>query len=189
MDFYKKYSKQFINDTIDNDMSFQYEFFLKYLSNEANTILDLGFGSGRDSLYFSKKYNVYSIDPEESFCDHAKKLGLKNVYCMKVENMDFVNIFDGIWACSSLLHIKYENLLYAFNKCYNALKENGIMYASFKYGDFEGDRNGRYFTDLNEKRLENIIEATSFEIIEICITEDVRPNITGKWLNFILKKK
>ena len=31
-----------------------------------------------------------------------------------------------------------------------SIKENGILYASFKYGDFEGERNGRYFHDLTE---------------------------------------
>lgn len=32
-----------------------------------------------------------------------------------------------------------------------ALKKNGIIYTSFKYGDFEGLRNGRYFTDFTEE--------------------------------------
>lgn len=33
-----------------------------------------------------------------------------------------------------------------------ALKNNGIIYTSFKYGTFEGERNGRYFTDMNEEK-------------------------------------
>ena len=41
---------------------FNYAFFEKYLSNDTKTILDIGFGSGRDSLYFSKKYDVYPND-------------------------------------------------------------------------------------------------------------------------------
>lgn len=35
-------------------------------------------------------------------------------------------------------------------KLKNSLKEKGVLYASFKYGDFEGERNGRFFNDYNE---------------------------------------
>ena len=29
-----------------------------------------------------------------------------------------------------------------------ALKPGGRIYTSFKYGEYEGERNGRYFTDF-----------------------------------------
>lgn len=141
--YYKENKEQFINNTIDCDMSFHYQFFEKYLSNNTKTILDIGFGSGRDSLYFSKKYEVCSIDPVMEFCEHAKALGLTNVYCMKVQDINFINIFDGIWTCASLLHIPSYELVDVLNKCYKALKDNGVMYCSFKYGEYEGKRSGR----------------------------------------------
>ena len=149
--YYKTNSKEFIDGTINCDMSFQYNFFEKHLDEDAKTILDIGFGSGRDSLYFSKNYEVYSIDPVEEFCKYAKELGLENVYCKKVEDIEYDNMFDGIWACASLLHIPFNELNNAFKKCYKALKNNGIMYCSFKYGTYEGERAGRFFTDLNEE--------------------------------------
>ncbi len=33
-----------------------------------------------------------------------------------------------------------------------ALKDDGVIYTSFKDGTFEGERNGRYFTDFTEKK-------------------------------------
>ena len=39
----------------------------------------------------------------------------------------------------------------------SATKANGIIYLSFKYGDFEGERNGRYFTDMTEDSLEKLL--------------------------------
>ena len=74
--YYKENKDEFINNTINCDMSFHYNMFEKYLNDDAKTILAIGFGSGRDSLYFSEKYEVYSIDPVEEFCEHAKNLGL-----------------------------------------------------------------------------------------------------------------
>ena len=51
----------------------------------------------------------------------------------------------------------------------------GIFYTSFKYGNFEDVRNGRYFTDLTESSFAELInEVTGFEIIEEWITSDVR---------------
>ena len=186
--YYKDNKDEFINSTIDCDMSSQYNLFEKYLNKNSKTILDIGFGSGRDSLYFSKKYEVYSIDPVEEFCIHAKELGLKNVYCMSVQDIEYKNMFDGIWACASLLHIPTYEMVNVLNKCYNALKENGVMYCSFKLGEFEGERNGRFFTYLIEERFRQFVSKTNFNILEVSITEDVRTDRDEKWLNVIIKK-
>lgn len=62
------------------------------------------------------------------------------------------------------------------------------MYVSFKYGDFEGFRNGRFFLDLNEKSILTYLNDTNLKVIEAMITEDVRENNTTKWLNLILQK-
>jgi len=186
--YYNENSQAFIQDTFKCDMSEQYNFFEKYLNN-AKTIMDLGFGSGRDSLYFmSKGYDVTSIDPTIAFCENAKKIGIKNVYQMTAQEIDFENQFDAIWACASLLHVPSKELNDVFKRCAKSLKQNGIMYASFKYGEFEGERNGREFLDLNEESLKTYLVNTGLEIIDILITEDVRPERTTKWLNVILKK-
>ena len=188
--YYTKNAKLFIESTIECDMQEQYNLFLKYLSKKATTLLDLGFGSARDILYFkSLGYEVYGIDSNKTFCEHAKKLGLNNIYEMKVEDMNFINMFDGIWACASLLHVKPSDLKLAFNSCYRALKENGILYASFKYGDFCGEKNGRYFTYLNEVEMKKYIDTKLFNIIEHKISYDVRKDREDeKWLNIILQK-
>ena len=188
MSYYKEHAKEFIEDTINCDMSEQYRFFEKYL-NGKGTILDIGFGSGRDSLYFqSKGYEVYAIDPEEEFVEHGKELGIKNVFLLKVENMKFENMFDGIWACASLLHVPSKNLEDAFKKCAKALKKGGILYASFKYGEFEGLRNGRFYVDLNELSLETYTKDCGLIIVETSITYDVRPDRNEKWINVVFRK-
>ncbi|MDE7384640.1 MAG: class I SAM-dependent methyltransferase [Anaeroplasmataceae bacterium] len=187
-DFYSLHSKGYIEATEYCDMSVQYSLFEEQLNKNASCILDLGFGSGRDSLYFQKKYEVYGIDVTEEFCEHAKKLGLKNIYHMKAQDLNFVNQFDGIWACASLLHIPSGELIDVFKRCHKALKDNGILYCSFKYGEFEGIRNERYFTDMNLDRLKSLIDSSQFRIVNECITLDVRPNRDEEWLNVVLKK-
>lgn len=109
--YYNENLKEFIEDTFSCDMSLEYHFFEQYLTC-ARTILDLGFGSGRDSLYFKNNgYEVYSLDPTLEFCQNAKALGLWHIYQMKAHDMKFKNIFDGIWACASLLHVPSNELM------------------------------------------------------------------------------
>ena len=189
-EYYEKNAKEYIDSTMSCDMSFQYEFFLKYIPKAHNTkILDIGFGSGRDMLYFSSLgYEVEGLDPTLLFCNNMKEKGF-NVFNIYSEDMDFVDNYDAIWACASLLHVNKENLNDVFKKCYRALKENGVMYCSFKYGDFEGIKNGRYFIYLNESSLHQILDGTKFEIKEISYTGDVRlDRASEKWINVILIK-
>ena len=187
--YYDEHSKEFIENTINCDMTNLYEFFLKYVDYKG-TLLDLGFGSGRDSLYFKNKgFSVTSLDNSRELCENAKSLNLDCIICQDILDFNEKNKFDYIWACASLLHIKKKDLPKAFSNCYNSLKNNGIMYASFKYGDFEGLRGDRYYTDLTLDSFKDIIKNLNFAIIDTKITFDVRPDRADeKWLNVILKK-
>lgn len=189
-EYYINNAKEFIDNTYKCDMSLMYEFFESKLNKNNVTILDLGFGSGRDLEYFaSKGYEVYGIDPIEEFCNKLKAKGYNNIFCESASEITFIDKFDAIWACASLLHVNKLELNNVFKKCSKALKENGIMYCSFKYGDFEGFRNDRYNIDLTEKSIVEYIKDTSLVIEDIMITFDVRPNRSDeKWLNVVLRK-
>ena len=126
-----------------------YDKFLKYLPKKGK-ILDIGFGSGRDMMYFKTLgYQVEGIDTSIEFVNYMKNLDF-DVKLESVEDIEYVNKYDIIWACASLLHIKREKLDEVLKKCILALKENGIVYCSFKYGDKEEIKDGRYFNYINE---------------------------------------
>jgi SAM-dependent methyltransferase len=189
--YYNDNAKAFVEGTLSADVSGLYAFFQKYVKPGA-AILDLGCGSGRDSLYFlSQGYQVCAIDGSEELCKLAAELLGQPVECKLFQDIDDVDRFDGIWACSSLLHVPYEELPAILDKLHTALKAKGYLYLSAKYGTFSGERNGRYFTDLDEARLEALLQKTKgFSIIETDITTDVRPGREDqKWLNAILQKQ
>ena len=75
-------------------------------------------------------------------------------------------------------------------KIVKAAKKNGVIYTSFKYGDFEGERNGRYFTYFTENTFrEYIKDIEEADIEELWITPDVRTGREDeKWLNLILRR-
>ena len=104
--------------------------------------------------------------------------------------LDKIDTYDGIWACSSILHLPKNELFSVIRKMCNALKGTGVIYTSFKYGDFEGERNGRYFTDFVEETFQEFMKGIPELTIEnYWITGDVRAGRGDeKWLNLILRK-
>ena len=75
-------------------------------------------------------------------------------------------------------------------KMARAVRSGGIIYTSFKYGQFSGERNGRFFTDLDEEGLARLLkEVGGLVVKELWITGDVRPGRgEEKWLNVLLTK-
>lgn len=186
--FYSENAKTYIEQTLPCDMSMHYEYFLPHLPQNAS-ILDLGFGSGRDMIAFqSMGYTTKGIDPTKAFVERMAGLGY-DVEEGTAQSMTYQNEFDGIWACSSLLHVPSEALHLAFSRISNALKPCGFVYCSFKYGSFEGERDGRYYTDLTEESILPHLENTGLALISYSLTSDIRPNNTTLWLNCILQKE
>ena len=54
---------------------------------------------------------------------------------MLFEELNDQNIYDGIWACASILHLSKNDLFLVFHKMNKALKENGIIYIDAKEQD------------------------------------------------------
>lgn len=99
--------------------------------------------------------------------------------------------YDGIWAGASILHVKKKELPDIIQKMSAAAKKDGILYFSFKYGDFEGERNGRYFTDMTEKTMsELLVDFPELKVEKQWVTGDVRVGRGDeRWLNVILRKQ
>lgn len=188
-EFYQKNHQEFIDQTLNINLEDIYQKFLHYIPKKSE-ILDIGCGSGRDSLYFKNQgLNVIAIDNNTHFVEFTKKHAGVETYLKSFQEIDYVNKFDAIWACASLLHCQKNKLTEIFFKLAKALKENGIIYTSFKYGTFSGIRSDRFFTDLNEELLDKILDVVNnLKIIEIWITTDKRKENAEKWLNILLRK-
>ena len=158
IDYYNLNAGNFIENTQNVDMHFAQDKFL-YLLKEGAAILDFGCGSGRDTKYFlDQGYQVTAIDGSAEICRLASLFTGIEVKELLFQELDDINTYDGIWACSSILHLPKNELLLVIQKMCAALKGTGVIYASFKYGDFEGVRNGRYFTDFVEETFQEFMK-------------------------------
>ena len=189
LDYYNKNSEAFIQSTISADLNDLQNKFLNILNG--NKILDFGCGSGRDTQCFIEAgYDVDAIDGSIELCKSASTYTGIQVKHMLFQDLDKESYYDGIWACSSILHLPKPELKDVLSKMNKALKDDGIIYTSFKYGDFEGERNGRFFTDFTLDIFKNFIkDVDNLMIKEYWITKDVRPGREEeKWLNLLLQK-
>jgi len=190
IDYYNNNADRFIENTVNSNMETVYNVFLKYVIPNGK-ILDLGCGSGRDSKEFIKRgYSVVASDGSQEMCKRASDYIGQEVECNLFNEIEYKDEFDGVWACATLLHLPQDVLPDVIARISKALKDNAYFYLSFKYGEFSGERNGRFFTDMNEETFQELIRKYSeFEIIETMITEDVRPDRENeKWFNVVLRK-
>ena len=190
IEYYNQNADMFAQGTRLVDFTIVQERFRKMLP-VGSRILDFGCGSGRDTKYFLEKgYQVAATDGSAELCRLAGSFTGIKVKEMLFQELDEIGVYDGIWACSSILHLPKQELLPVIPKMCIALKDNGVIYTSFKYSNFEGERNGRYFTDFTEDTFDKFIKVIQeLTIEEEWITSDVRPGRgEEKWLNLILRK-
>ena len=190
LDYYNQNAKDFVAGTVAVDFNEIQDRFIEKLSGK--NMLDFGCGSGRDTKYFLQAgLHVTAIDGSEEMCRCASEYTGIKVQHMLFQELSEKNTYDGIWACASILHLSKEELHQVILKMADALRIGGIIYTSFKYGDFEGERNGRYFTDFTiESFTEFVRNITGIQIEDYWITGDARPGRgEQKWLNLILRKE
>lgn len=191
LNYYNENAQPFAFGTVSVKFTEVQDKFLEKLNPDAY-ILDFGCGAGRDTKYFlSRGYQVDAVDGSEQLCRIASEYTGIKVRQMLFQELDEKEKYDGIWACASILHLPKKQLREVLKNMYAALKSKGWIYTSFKYGEFEGERNGRYFTDFTTDTFKDFIhDMHGLKIEEQWITRDVRPGRgEEKWLNLLLQKK
>ena len=156
---------------------------------EGGAILDYGSGSGRDSAYFiNKGFSVDSLDGSAEMKAQAERL-----FGIKVKLSSFLSLeekekYDGIWAQASILHLEEHDLRVALTLIERALKRDGVFYSSFRKGEGDGYENGRWYTNMTERRFLSFLPASLY-VEKIWESQDVRPGVSRTWLSIICRKK
>lgn len=192
LEYYNKNANTYYEQTLSGNLQENYDRFLKHLPSNAY-ILDFGCGSGRDSKYFIEQgYKVKAIDGSEEMCKLASSYINQEVYCMKFEDLKDINTYDAIWACASILHIEKEKLINILSKMITALKDNGIIYTSFKIGEGYNIQEGKYYNYLTKDEMIKLLNKLNKNVKLIDYFETL-PSTKRKaknttWGNFIIKR-
>lgn len=190
IDYYNRYAVPYYEETVDVDMTEVIEPFMELLPENAE-VLDLGCGSGRDTIVLEERgFYVTPMDGSEEMCKLAEINTDQEVLQMTYDEMEFDDVFDGIWACAALVHLTDDEIREIMKKLIQALKADGILYFSVHKGDRDGIYNGRYFRDYTRKELSDLMEEfPELELINMWTTQDARSGKSdGQWLNVLAKK-
>lgn len=157
-----------------------------------NKILDLGCGTGRNSLYFAQHgFEVFAADISEKSLEtlknkiNRKDLSNVNIYNFGFEDILFENDFFDVVVCTSVLHhARFEDIERGIKEIYRVIKPKGCLIfdmlskedSSFGLGEmveentFVGSREGEegiphHYTDIEElkKLLEKFYEVNIYK--------------------------
>lgn len=189
IDYYEKHSNDYYEATVDLDMSEQLERFFELLPENAE-VLDLGCGSGRDTVWLEEAgCYVTPMDGSTQMCELAGIYTDKEVLNLTFEEMDFEEVFDGIWACASLTHVPKSEIDRIMVKVEKALCPSGVLYMSFPEGEGMEEAYGRAFNKYTPETLHSMMRRhDSLEIIDIWLSDDVRPGNDRQWVNVLARK-
>lgn len=152
--------------------------FLDMLHQEQKlSFLEIGAGTGLDSLYFQKRgLRVTCIDLSSKMVNLCQKKGL-NAYEMDVAHLEFApDSFDAVYSLNSLLHVPQAQLRYVLKEINTVLRPQGLFYLGV-YGGYQHEgiwtndsyQPQRFFSFFNDvelkKRVGEVFDLISFETI------------------------
>lgn len=164
--------------------------FLSYVK-PGGSILDFGCGSGRDTAYFRERgYRVTPTDGSREMCRLASEYLGMPVRVLEFGELADIDCYDGIYASASIMHVEYERLLDILPKLARALRKEGVLYVSFKYGETDGYLGKRYYTNMTEERLARMLaQVPQLEVVEQGIFGNEHPGQPDfRWLYAYLRK-
>jgi SAM-dependent methyltransferase len=147
--------------------------FLSLLKKETKqTLLEIGAGHGRDSLFFQDQgLKVTCIDMSPKMIELCRQKGL-DAQVMDMVHLDFEqNLFDAVYALNSFLHLPKSEFPLVLESVRNVLRPDGLFYLGLYGGfDFEGIWEDdsytpkRFFSFHTDKKLKRAL-ANTFKIL------------------------
>ena len=191
MELYDTKASLFIESGMSADMMGE-DVECEKLVKQGGSILDGGCGSGRDSLYFLQKgYDVTAFDPSDEMIKYASQFTGLSVKKLRWEDLADKDKYNAVWASASLYHVNRADMNAVFDKIADALKDNGILFASYRDRPDDFEEGGRKFTSFDKNTFSKFIQENGkFDIISIKERKDSRKGKEDEiWLFAFLKKK
>ncbi|MCV6823252.1 MULTISPECIES: class I SAM-dependent DNA methyltransferase [Halocynthiibacter] len=127
-------------------------------------VLDFGCGPARTAAAMRDAGLVVdAMDASQSMVDLAKKSYNIDVTLGSFDDLDKVDLYDGIWASFSLLHAPKAELPRHLAAIKTAIKAGGIFHISMKTGTGEQrDKIGRFYAYYSKEELVDLLKAAGF---------------------------
>lgn len=179
----------------------------KLINPKHKTLLDLGCGNGRDSLYFARKgLRVTAADWSKSGLDQLQKLVEQTTIAnLEVTQQDISkltfkpNSFDVIYAHLSLHYFDDKTTKKIFDKLYGVLKKDGLLFVKCKSTDDALYGRGRKLEENMYSFRDHVRHffdkgymtalLTKFQVIKVRRSSSVYHSYKSSFIEAIAKKK
>ncbi len=186
---YDQDAEEYFRETAYIDMTDEYQKFRNQIPF-AGTIFDAGCGVGRDTRYFIKKgYRVISLDASIEMVNLCRQYPFSYCLHMSFDMIEYIEEFDGIWACASLIHLSPKDFKESLSRLANATKQGGVLYFSLKKGTGKTNNGGKTTYHYNINDINQImVEELMFEIVDVWENEGKKKSESASWTNYLFKK-
>lgn len=177
LQYYENNANKLINKYDNAKTDELYSVFYKYIKKD-DTVLDVGFGSGRDLNFIRKNItsNVFGLEGSKEFIKNIKKDDFfKNRISSSIlPNIDVdeleVKKYDVIISIAVLMHLSKGDVALTIKNIKSILKPNGIVIISYTLKSRNND--GRLFYEISKKEMTKIFIQNSFKEADSIINKD-----------------
>ena len=188
---YNKRVQEYDNETIEFWKYFPKSFVEVFVKKVKGKVLNIGSGPARDSeILRDGGLEVVCFDASEEMIKISTEKGFESVVGDFL-NLPFDNeLFSGVWAYTSLLHVSKKDIDKAFEEIKRVLKKGGVLGLGLIEGETEeykessGVNLPRLFSFYTKEEIEKILMKHGFDVVYF---EEFKPR-SKTYLNFICFK-
>lgn len=193
IDTYDKLAKEYDDETKNFWLNFPDTIITQFAEKigTGGKVLDVGSGPGRDALLLQDKgLKITCVDASSSMVKLCRDKGLETVKADLLSLPFEDETFDGVWAYTSLLHIRKKNIDKAILEISRVLKRGGLFGLGLIEGSGElyresaGVKKPRWFAFYTENEILNLLKRHGFNIEYF---DEFTP-VSRKYLNYISRK-
>ena len=158
----RKYSECFSRDKPDQDL----QDFMDGLAPGAR-VLDLGCGPGNSAAMMRDAgFDVDAMDASpEMAAIGREKYGI-DIEVGRFDQLEAVDLYDGIWVNFSLLHAPHEEVPAHLAKIKRAMRDGGLLHIGLKIGEgSKRDQLGRMYYFHSVEGLHSMLREAGFDVI------------------------
>ncbi|MCR9126304.1 MAG: class I SAM-dependent methyltransferase [Rhodobacteraceae bacterium] len=131
-------------------------------------VLDLGCGPGAAAARMADAgLQADAVDAAAEMVALAARHNGVRAWQARFEDIDAVQVYDGIWANFSLLHAPRADMPDHLGRLHRALRPGGVLHIALKTGEGEKrDRIGRLYTYFTDAELTALLTRAGFTVTE-----------------------
>ena len=177
VEYYNNESTNLILRYDNANMVLLHKLLLKYIP-EQGSVLDIGFGSGRDlSFLKDNDYEIWGIDPSKKFLKHIQQKFPTIKEHFFLESIPFIKTslnvnkqFNAVIAIAMWMHLKHDQYEDVVESIVSVLNDTSTVIISYSEGSRIDDE--RYFEDVDLDYITKLFTSKGFTLIEIVKNKD-----------------